>query len=213
MASEEAFAVSLGRSCKAKAMAKAKTRLFIAEHIEQVQARDVAEELRAELVEVEFNTAWHNAASSEPSPWADMGPLDATAESVVHSDTRGEGSPWADMGPLDATAESVVHSNTRGEGSTSMPAGIGVPCTECHRQHRGVCRYDDLLFADLEQLKTFAEHFVPPRPEYCWLRDALYTLMRTIHRNLACDEVTSEKFRELRASVVTVMEQCYLYVP
>ena len=71
-------------------MAKAKTRLFIAEYAEQVQARDVAEELRAELLEVGFNTAWHNAASSEPSPWADMGGLDATAESVVHSDTRRE---------------------------------------------------------------------------------------------------------------------------
>ena len=179
MASEEACALSLGRSCKAKAKAKAKV---------QVQAFDVAVVHRAELLEFGFNTAWHNAASSEPSPWADMGGLDATAESVVHSDTRGEV-------------------------STSMPAGIGVPCTECHTQHRGVCFYHNLLLADLVHLKIFAENFVPPRQEFYWLHDALYSLMDTIHRNLAYGEVTPEKFRELRASVVSVTEQCYLYVP
>ena len=188
MASEEACTLSLGRSCKAKAKAKAKHRLFLAEYAEHVRARDAAQERRAELLEVGFNTAWHNATASESSPWADMGNLDATAESVVHSDTRGEV-------------------------STSMPAGIGVPCTECHTQHRGVCCYHDLLLADLVHLKISAENFVPPRPEFYWLRGALYTLMGTIHRNLAYGEVTSEKFRELRASVVSVREQCYLYVP
>ena len=196
MASEEACAVSLGRSCKAKEKAKAKNHLFIAEeryvklakYVKQVQARDVAEERRAELLEVEIDTAWHNAASSEPSPWADMEGLHATAESVVHSDTRGEV-------------------------STSMPAGIGVPCIECHTQHRGVCFYHDLLLADLVHLKLFASNFVPLRPEFNWLLGALWELMFTIQRNLAYGEVTPEKFRELRASVVRVREQCYLYVP
>jgi hypothetical protein len=188
MASEEACTLSLGRSCKAKAKAKAKHRLFLAEYAEHVRARDAAQERRAELLEVGFNTAWHNATASESSPWADMGNLDATAESVVHSDTRREV-------------------------STSMAAGIGVPCTECHTQHRGVCTYHDLLLADLVHLKLFASNFVPLRPEFNWLLGALWELMFTIQRNLAYGEVTPEKFRELRASVVRVREQCYLHVP
>ena len=92
MASEEACTLSLGRSCKAKAKPKANDRLFRAEYAEHVRARDAAQERRAELLEVGFNTAWHNAAASESSPWADMGDLDATAESDVHSDTRREAS-------------------------------------------------------------------------------------------------------------------------
>ena len=188
MASEEACTLSLGRSCKAKAKANAKHRLFLAEYAEHVRARDAAQESRAELLEVGFNMAWHNAAASDSSPWADMGNLDATAESVVHSDTR----------------RAV---------STSMAAGIGVPCTECHTQHRGVCTSHDLLLADLVHLKLFASNFAPLRPEFNWLLRALWELMFTIQRNLAHGEVTQEKFRELRASVVRVREQCYLYVP
>ena len=188
MASEEACTPSLGRSCKAKAKAKAKHRLFLAEYAEHVRARDAAQERRAELLEVGFNTAWHNATASDSSPWADMGNLDATAESVVHSDTRREA-------------------------STSIAAGIGPPCTECHTQHRGVCAYHDLLLADLVDLKLFASNFAPLRPEFNWLLGPLWELMFTIQRNLAYGEVTPEKFRELRASVVRVREQCYLYVP
>jgi hypothetical protein len=187
MASEEACTLSLGRSCKAKAKAKAKHRLFLAEYAEHVRARDAAQERRAELLEVGFNTAWHNPTASDSSPWADMGNLDATAERVVHSDTRREV-------------------------STSMAAGIGVPCTECHTQHRGVCTYHDLLLADLVHLKLFASNFVPLRPEFNWLLGALWEVIISIQRSLAYGPVTPGKFRELRASVVRVREQCYLYV-
>ena len=117
MASEAATVASLGRSCKAKAKAKAKEpwqhQAFIAEYAEQVLASDAAEERRADFFEAEFRTAWHNAAASEPCPWADMEGVDDIAESVVHADNRG-----------------VV--------SILVPAGSGVPCTECQTQHRGV---------------------------------------------------------------------------
>ena len=188
MASEEACTLSLGRSCKAKAKPKANDRLFRAEYAEHVRARDAAQERRAELLEVGFNTAWHNAAASESSPWADMGDLDATAESDVHSDTRREA-------------------------STSIAAGIGPPCTECHTQHRGVCTYHDLLLADIVHLKLFLSNFVPQRPEFNWLLGALWEVILTIQRSLAYGPVTPGKFRELRASVVRVREQCYLHVP
>ena len=145
MPSEAATVASLGRSCKAKAKAKAKERwqyrAFIAEVAEQVLANEAAEERRAAFFEAQVRQARHDAAASEPCPWADMEGVDDIAESVVHADNRG-----------------VV--------SILVPAGSGVPCTECQTQHRGVCSFHNLLLADISTLKLYAEAFVPPGPEF-----------------------------------------------
>ena len=110
-------------------------------------------------------------------------------------------SPWANM----EGAVSIL--------GPSSVAGTGIPCTECHTQHRGGCSFHDLLLTDIATLKLYAETLVPPGPEFHSLRGALYTLMGTIHGNLARGGVTPEKLRGLRAGVLSVKEQCNLYVP
>ena len=127
--------------------------------------------------------------------------LEAEFSTAGHNAAASEPSPWKDM----ESAVSIL--------VPSSVAGTGIPCTECHTEHRGGCSFHDLLLTDIATLKLYAETLVPPGPEFHSLRGALYTLMGTIHGNLARGGVTPEKFRELRAGVLSVKEQCNLYVP
>ena len=55
-------------------------------------------------------------------------------------------SPWGDMeetAMVDNPADSVVHADASGLVSIIAPPGDGVPCTECHVQHRGTCSFHD----------------------------------------------------------------------
>ena len=151
-----------------------------------MRAEDEAEERREQPREKEARDDWHNAAASEPDPWGDM-----------------EGSA-----AVDNPAQSVVHADARGLVSIFVPADSGTPCTECHAQHRGVCSFHDLLRADMNRLKMYADVFLPHGPEFYCYRGALYTIMSHIHDALAQGGITAEIFGNLRVIVRCMIEEC-----
>ena len=139
----------LGRRCKAKAMAKAVAFLYdtVAEAAgaevaaavaaaEQEKATEAAaaataaekkkateaEDRRRQHHDWQFGCGdWRMQAASQPSPWGDM----------------------EETAMVDNPADSVVHADASGLVSIIAPPGDGVPCTECHVQHRGTCSFHD----------------------------------------------------------------------
>ena len=181
----------LGRSCKAKAQAKAKAALndTMAAMSATMRADREAEERRSLLVEQEARDARHNEAASQPDPWGDMGEIAA----------------------VDNPAESVVHADYRGFVSIIVPADSGVPCTECHVQHRGPCSFHDLLRADMDTLAMYKGVVLQVqiyRPEFDSYRAAIDATMADIHEALAEIGVAEDIFVHLRAAVHHVIKDC-----
>ena len=190
MAYEEGSEASLGRRCKAKAKAKAKEPDFVREWKEQFLERaktKAAEELRAAQRDAEVRDAWRNEAASQGDPWADMAEVDSAADSLP---------------------DSVVHADTHGVVSFIVSPGSGVPCTSCHVVHRGQCSFHDVLRAEIEQLKLYADHFVPRTEDFAELRDALYQLMANIHGYLAHGGLTPEKYTDILLEVRSAKRHC-----
>ena len=181
-------AAGLGRSCKAKAKAKAKAALndTMAAMSATMRAESEAEERRSQLREQEARDAWHNEAASKPSPWGDMDEIAA----------------------VDNPAESVVHADESGLVSIIAPPDGGVPCTECHVQHRGTCSFHDLLRADMDTLGMYLDVVLPHRPECYRYRAAIYTTMSDIHAALIETGIAEDMFVHLRASVQHVIKDC-----
>ena len=187
MANEQASEASLGRRCKAKAMAKAKEQDLAAAM--QRLSRQAAEEQRAAQRDAEFRDAWawENEAASQEDPWADMAAVDPAVDNLPGS---------------------VMHADARGCVSILVPPGSGVPCTSCHAVHRGPCSFHDLLRAEIAQLKLYADQFVPQTEEFAELRGALYQIMGSIHGYLAQGGLTLEKYNDIRLHARSARQHC-----
>ena len=105
-------------------MAKANDNAFISAYKEELLASKAAERLREKLRNSETQTEMEKAAAAEPSPWDDMGDTD----------------------------DGVFHVDQFGYVSIQVPRGTGVPCTESHTHHAGICTFEDVLLAQMVSL-------------------------------------------------------------
>ena len=182
---QQASEEPLGRSCKAKAKAKAREPDLAAGM--ELLRRQAAEEQRAAQRDAEFRDAWENEAASQADPWADM----AAVEPAV-----------------DHLPGGVMQADAHGCVSILVPPGSGVPCTSCHAVHQGPCSMHDLLRAEIAQLKLYADQFVPQIEEFVELRCTLYHIMASIHRHLAKGGLTREKYTDLLLHARSAKRHC-----
>jgi len=116
--------------------------------------------------------------------------LDAAARTESAIDAAAMPSPWDDMGDILS----------------------GVPCTECHVQHHGICSIMNLLIKHMSTLNDFAEVFLPSGPQYYDLRGALYTLMGIIYATAKDGGVTLQDYKDLHADVLSLIARCDVHV-